>query len=108
MKKILIAIAVLLSFNAFADTYVRGYTKQNGTYVEPHYRSSPNGTTLDNYSTKGNVNPYTGKEGTVNPTIYSYSPSSSIPSSAIKNLTPITPNNSTNKFNGIPIYELGN
>ena len=67
MKKILIAIAVLLSFNAFADTYVRGYTKQNGTYVEPHYRSSPNGTTLDNYSTKGNFNPYTGQAGTVDP-----------------------------------------
>jgi hypothetical protein len=67
MKKILIAIALLLSFNTFADTYVRGYTKQNGTYVEPHYRSSPNGTTLDNFSTKGNVNPYTGQAGTVDP-----------------------------------------
>ena len=67
MKKILIAIAVLLSFNAFADTYVRGYTKQNGTYVEPHYRTEPNHTILDNWSTKGNINPYTGKEGWVEP-----------------------------------------
>lgn len=97
-----------ISSITMADVHVRGYYRSNGTYVQPHYRSSPNGTTLDNYSTKGNVNPYTGKEGTVNPPIYSYSPSSSITSSAIKNLTPITPNNSTNKFNGIPIYELGN
>lgn len=47
-----------------AQTYVRGYTKKDGTYVEPHYRSSPNGTKSDNYSTKGNYNPYTGKPGT--------------------------------------------
>jgi hypothetical protein len=67
MKKLAIIILALISLSAFADTYVRGYTKQNGTYVEPHYRSSPNGTTLDNYSTKGNVNPYTGQVGTVNP-----------------------------------------
>ena len=111
MKKILIAIAVLLSFNAFADTYVRGYTKQNGTYVEPHYRSSPNGTTLDNYSTKGNVNPYTGKEGNVNPPLYAYPPSTYIPSPATQNSLvekTLAPSNSSNLFNGIPVYEFGN
>jgi hypothetical protein len=27
-------------------------------------RSAPNGTKADNWSSKGNVNPYTGKEGT--------------------------------------------
>ncbi len=67
MKKILIAIALLASSSAFADTHVNGYYRQNGTYVEPHYRSSPNNTVLDNYSTKGNVNPYTGQAGTVDP-----------------------------------------
>ena len=87
---------------------VRGYTKKNGTYVQPHYRSSPNGTVLDNYSTKGNINPYTGKEGTVNPPIYPYSPSISNPTSTVNNFTPITPNNNPNKFNGIPVYEFGN
>jgi hypothetical protein len=108
MKKLIFILLMCLSSIAMADVHVRGHYRSNGTYVQPHYRSSPNGTTLDNYSTKGNVNPYTGKEGTVNPPIYSYSPSSSIPSPSVKNLTPITPNNSTNKFNGIPIYELGN
>ena len=60
-------IALTLSTVALADTHVNGYYKQNGTYVEPHYRSSPNNTKADNFSTKGDVNPYTGQEGTSNP-----------------------------------------
>jgi hypothetical protein len=47
-----------------ADSYVKGYLKSNGTYVAPHYRSTSNNTINDNWSTKGNVNPYTGKLGT--------------------------------------------
>ncbi len=47
--------------------YVRGYTKSNGTYVAPHYQTNPNGTKLDNWSTKGNLTPYTGKMGTKDP-----------------------------------------
>ena len=43
---------------------VSGYTKQSGTYVAPARATNPNKTRLDNYSTKGNVNPYTGKKGT--------------------------------------------
>jgi hypothetical protein len=31
-----------------------------------HWRSSPNNTTYDNWSTRGNVNPYTGEVGTRN------------------------------------------
>ena len=67
MKKIIVLTLMALSFGATelqAQTYVGGYTKDNGTYVQPHYRSTPNSTTLDNYSTKGNTNPYTGKKGT--------------------------------------------
>lgn len=47
--------------------HVRGYMKKNGTHVAPHVRSRPNKTKADNYSTKGNVNPETGKPGTKNP-----------------------------------------
>jgi hypothetical protein len=108
MKKILLIFLLCLSSFVEADVHVRGHYRSNGTYVQPHYRSSPNATNLDNYSTKGNVNPYTGKEGTVNPLIYSYSPSSFAPTSAIKKLTPISPNNGPNRFNGIPIYEFSN
>lgn len=49
---------------AEAAVRVRGYYKKSGTYVAPSYRSTPNKTKLDNYSTKGNYNPYSGKIGT--------------------------------------------
>ena len=45
---------------------VSGHTTKNGTYVAPSYATNPNSTRSDNYSHKGNVNPYTGKEGTKN------------------------------------------
>jgi hypothetical protein len=66
MKKVL-AFALLLlclaQFTAFADEYVNGYTRSNGTYVAGYNRSSPNNTQMDNFSTQGNVNPYTGEAG---------------------------------------------
>lgn len=43
--------------------HVRGYTKKNGTYVKPYYRTKSNKTRLDNWSHKGNTNPFTGKQG---------------------------------------------
>ena len=43
---------------------VQGYENREGTYVPPHYQTNPNGTQLDNYNTRGNVNPYTGAVGT--------------------------------------------
>ena len=46
---------------------VDGYTKRDGTYVEPYQRSKGNDTQRDNWNTKGNTNPYTGKSGTRNP-----------------------------------------
>ncbi|AWK86760.1 hypothetical protein [Azospirillum thermophilum] len=53
--------------SSHGDHSVSGYTRKDGTYVAPHHQTNPNGTKLDNYSTKGNVNPYTGKPGTVDP-----------------------------------------
>ena len=46
------------------DHTVRGYTTRKGTHVMPHHATNPDATSRDNYSTKGNVNPYTGKPGT--------------------------------------------
>lgn len=57
----------------YSTVPVRGYIKSNGTYVMPHYQTAPNSTKLDNWSTKGNINPYTGKSGTKDP----YAPPSS-------------------------------
>ena len=61
-----LGIMLMASAALAQDVYVRGYFKSDGTYVQPHYRSAPNSTRLDNWSTKGNVNPYTGKLGTRN------------------------------------------
>jgi hypothetical protein len=47
--------------------HVSGYTRKDGEHVGPYMRSAPNGTQKDNFSTKGNVNPYTGKKGTKTP-----------------------------------------
>ena len=49
------------------DTYVRGYMRSDGSYVQPHYRTERNETQQDNYSTKGNVNPYNGRQGYIIP-----------------------------------------
>jgi len=49
------------------ETSVRGYTKKDGTYVAPHQRTTPDNTKGNNWSTKGNVNPHTGKPGTKEP-----------------------------------------
>jgi hypothetical protein len=51
-----------------SDVHVHGYTKKNGTVVQPYTRTHENGTQKDNFSSKGNVNPYTGKVGTKEPT----------------------------------------
>lgn len=64
---ILIAASLGLAAAAQAQVHVDGYYRQNGTYVAPHYRSAPDGNVFNNYSTRGNVNPYTGQMGTVNP-----------------------------------------
>jgi hypothetical protein len=63
---------ILLTFSTtgFGQVHVKGYTKSNGTYVEPHTRSSPNSSPYDNYSYPGNTNPYTGKIATGNPDTY--------------------------------------
>lgn len=88
MKRVLLSAAVValaLSGNAFArgsnysgntsskssyyyggarsDHAVSGYTRSNGTYVQPSHATNPDVTKNNNYSTKGNVNPYTGKLG---------------------------------------------
>lgn len=67
------ALAMILLCSLAATSFakdshaVKGYTKKDGTYVEPHRATNPDNTKVNNYSAKGNVNPYTGKEGTKHP-----------------------------------------
>ena len=47
---------------------VSGYVRKDGTYVAPHHQSNPDTNFNNNWSTKPNINPYTGAPGTkVNP-----------------------------------------
>jgi hypothetical protein len=71
MKTLLINVLLLLTFvGTYAQVHVRGYYRSNGTYVQPHMRSSPDGNPYNNYSYPGNTNPYTGKVATGNPNTY--------------------------------------
>jgi hypothetical protein len=78
MKQLLLATALMLAATAAqAQTYgtgsnpsshgVSGYTTNSGTYVAPHQQTNPNSTQMDNYGTRGNVNPSTGAVGTHTP-----------------------------------------
>ncbi len=53
-----------LAHPTLADVWVKGYHNSNGDYVKGHWRSSPNDTKADNWTTRGNINPHTGKLGT--------------------------------------------
>ena len=64
---LLIASVLLASAAEARPVRVDGYIRKDGTYVAPHIRTSPNSSRFDNYSTQPNVNPYTGKSGTVDP-----------------------------------------
>lgn len=75
MKLIFALLAIAIAFPALADQYVKPHYRKDGTYVQGHYRSSPNAHKFDNFSSKGNTNPYTGERGTQrhefsNPSIY--------------------------------------
>jgi hypothetical protein len=83
-QKILLAVlsvsALVSGQVAKADDPVSGYTRSNGTYVAPYYRTHPDHNFYNNYSTYPNINPYTGQMGTrltppssSRPTLPSYS-----------------------------------
>lgn len=60
----MLVIILAVSNSVQAAVYVKGYFRSNGTYVQPHYRSNPDGNFYNNWSTYPNTNPYTGKVGT--------------------------------------------
>jgi hypothetical protein len=64
--QVLLALAMLLPMasQSAGSHAVKGYIKKDGTYVAPHRQTNSNTTQKDNWSSKPNVNPYTGKKGT--------------------------------------------
>lgn len=43
--------------------YQEGYQESDGSYTNGHYKTQSNGSNLDNFSTNGNLNPYTQQPG---------------------------------------------
>jgi hypothetical protein len=67
---VLLLLLLTISNELFAQVKVKGYYKKDGTYVQPHYRSNPDGNPYNNWSYPGNTNPYTGKTATGDPDTY--------------------------------------
>lgn len=70
MKITALILLALVASSAFArghggggHVYVRSHVTTTGSYVQSHQRTAPNHTKVDNWSARGNVNPYTGKKG---------------------------------------------
>lgn len=70
MRTLLILLTLIMTLQATAQVKVKGYYRKDGTYVQPHYRSNPDGNPYNNWSYPGNTNPYTGKTATGNPDTY--------------------------------------
>lgn len=66
MRSLLFVLAfVLTSVLSYAQNqiWVNGYYKSDGSYVQGHYRQTPNSTNHDNWSTTQQRNPYTTENG---------------------------------------------
>jgi len=50
-----------------STVHVQSHVTKSGTYVPAHVRTAPDHSKYNNWSTKGNANPYTGKAGTKDP-----------------------------------------
>jgi hypothetical protein len=70
---ITIIFALPIDSSARRDHSVSGYYRSNGTYVQPYRRTNRDYTRNNNYSTRGNINPYTLRPGT-KPRDYEYYP----------------------------------
>lgn len=71
MRSLVLAAALCtawsLSASAQGSNSVGGYVRQDGTYVQPHMRTNPDNSRTNNWSSQGNSNPYTGRQGNVDP-----------------------------------------
>lgn len=78
MRRFLFAVALTLAATGAQAQYYgtgsnpnthtsSGYTRSNGTYVQPYVATNPNSTQRDNFGTRGNYNSYTGTYGTRTP-----------------------------------------
>jgi hypothetical protein len=102
MKKLIFSLLLFCFWTtiAFAQTNpnhvkVNGYYRNDGTYVQPHYRTAPNSTNRDNFSTKPNYNPYTRKSGHIQPDNNGTYPTYTYPSTSPSNYNNSYPSSTT-------------
>lgn len=50
-----------------SNVYVHRYITKSGVIVQQHHRTHPDSSRSNNWSAKGQGNPFTGKKGTKNP-----------------------------------------
>jgi len=83
------------------QTWVNGYYRSNGTYVQGHWKTTPDSLRTNNFSYPGNFNPNTGK---INP--YSTSPAKTYPvnPNPYKTYSP-SPSGSTQPFGTFPKWQ---
>jgi hypothetical protein len=67
MKKLIFALMLIISTQAVAVD-VRGYTRNDGTYVQPHNRSAPDNNPYNNYGSSDNISTLGNREGRLNTT----------------------------------------
>lgn len=60
----LVAVLWCAPLAAQARVTVRPHVTRQGVYVPRHRRTAPNHSRLDNWSTRGRKNPWTGRKGT--------------------------------------------
>ncbi|MCA6104061.1 hypothetical protein [Bradyrhizobium australafricanum] len=70
MKKLVLTVSLMFAATSAQAQWTNpnthtssGYTRSNGTCVQPYVATNPNGTQRDNFSSTGNTNPYTGAAG---------------------------------------------
>ena len=66
LTKLALAVTMLLASMALCSAqgyhYVRPYYRHDGTPVQGHYQTNPDGIRSNNWSYPGNVNPFTGRQ----------------------------------------------
>lgn len=64
MKKVLLILFAIIAFAEFAEAkYIKPYYRKDGTLVQGSMRRISNKSKVDNYSSQGMINPYSGKKG---------------------------------------------
>lgn len=67
MKNVFLAFAFVISFSgpieALSAERVKSYVRKDGTYVDSHFRSNSDKSFYNNWSSRGNSNPFTGSRG---------------------------------------------